>query len=71
MRNEDLPSAHNLCQRHALICFPVLHCLRRIDKDDEVVALALEVNLGLLVVAAHSDCYTIGSGWSDLVRSFE
>ena len=47
MRNKDLPPIHNLCHRHTLILDPVLHGLRALNKDDEVVVLALVVDLGL------------------------
>lgn len=52
MCNEDLPAAHDLCKGNARVLLPVLDCLHALDEDDEVVAGALEVDLGLSLVSA-------------------
>ena len=52
---ENLPPAHHLRQRHAAILLPLLDRLGAIHEDDEVVVLALVVDLGLGVVSLHDD----------------
>jgi len=58
--NKDLERAHNLCERDRLISLPVLGRLDIINEDDEVLVLALEVDLGLLCFSASHDCVVIG-----------
>ena len=56
MSDEDLPTIHYLRERYAGILLPFLYIFFRLDKDDEVVILALEVTFGLGCVAAHREC---------------
>lgn len=55
VRDENLPAADNLGQRDGLVALPRLQLLRALDKDNEVLVLALVVHLGLLVVSAGHD----------------
>lgn len=52
MCDEDLEGISDLSKGNARILLPVLYCLRRLGKHDEILALALEVDPGLLSVAA-------------------
>lgn len=52
MRHKDLPAIDDLCEGHAGVLLPVLDGLGALDEDDEVVAVALEVDLDLLSVSA-------------------
>jgi len=61
--NEDLEAVDNLCERNALVLLPLLNGLGALDEDNEVLALALVVALGLGGVSAHVGCV---GGW--LVR---
>lgn len=51
--DKDLPSVDDLCQRHRLVCLPFRDGLSALDEDNEVVVLALVVDLGLLCVSSH------------------
>ena len=56
MRNKDLEPAHHLRQWDRTIALPLLDGLGIIHHDDEVLLLALVVDLGLGSVAAgHCD----------------
>lgn len=52
VRHEDLPAADDGCKGDRLVLLPVLHSLSRVDEDDEVVTLALVVDLALGFVSA-------------------
>lgn len=52
MRDEDLEAAHDLGQRDGAIALPLLDGLGVVHHDDEVLFLALVVDLGLGGVAA-------------------
>jgi hypothetical protein len=54
--DEDLERADDLCQRDGFIGLPVLCRLCIIDEDDEILVLALVVDLGLLCFTASHDC---------------
>jgi len=54
--DEDLERADDLSERDALVGLPVLSCLYVVDKDDEVLVLALVVDHGLLCSASGHDC---------------
>ena len=60
VRNEDLEGADDLGERDALVALPLLEGLCVVDEDDEVVLLALEVDLGLLCFAASHGCVSLG-----------
>lgn len=45
--NEDLEGSNDLSERDALVCLPVVCSLNILNEDDEVLVLALVVNLGL------------------------
>jgi hypothetical protein len=45
--DEDLECRDEVCHRDGLVLLPLLEGADVVDKDDEVVLLALEVNLGL------------------------
>lgn len=53
--HKDLPSADDLRQWDGAVTLPVLNSLGRINEDDEVVVVALVVDLDLGVVSAHFD----------------
>lgn len=53
---EDLECTDNLCQRNALVCLPRIRRLDVVYEDDEVLSLALVVDLGLLSFTANHDC---------------
>lgn len=53
--DEDLERADDLSERDALVGLPVLGCLHVVDKDDEVLVLALVVGHGLLCSASGHD----------------
>jgi hypothetical protein len=69
--DEDLERADDLGERDGLVGLPVLCRLYIIDEDDEVLVLALVVDLGLLSFASGHDCdmkYGVrGSVWFGLV----
>lgn len=46
--DEDLPAIHDLRKRNRFVLLPVLDGLVRVDEDDEVILLALVVDLSLL-----------------------
>lgn len=56
MRHEDLEGGDEVCQGDRLVALPLLVGLDVIDEDDEVVLVALVVDLGLLSGALHFDC---------------
>lgn len=72
MRDEDLPAVDDLRQRNRLVGPPFLDSLTRFYEDDEVVRLALKVDLGLLGVSSDHDgfsegrCVVLGSRIVDL-----
>jgi hypothetical protein len=59
--DKHLPGVDNLCQRDRLVALPRLKLLGALDKDNEVLVLALVVYLCLLVVSAGHDCW-VGVG---------
>lgn len=68
MGDEDLEAVDDLGEGHALVLLPLLHGLGALDEDDEVLALALVVALGLGGVSAHVGCcggwlVWFGLGW--------
>lgn len=52
MSDEDLEGRNKLSERNALVAQPGLVLLRVVEKDDEIICLALEVDLALLCAAA-------------------
>ena len=54
--DEDLECADDLGERDALVGLPILCRLCIVDEDDEVLVLALVVDLGLLTFASGHDC---------------
>lgn len=56
MRNKDLEGTNEVCERNALVLLPLLKRLGVVDEDDEVVLLALVVDLGLLCFSLRHDC---------------
>lgn len=50
--DEDLEGRNKLSERNALVAQPGLVLLRVVEKDDEIICLALEVDLALLCAAA-------------------
>ena len=56
MGNEDLEGTDDLCERDALVILPLLESLGVIDEDNEVVLLALVVDLGGLCFSLRHDC---------------
>lgn len=65
--NKDLERADNLRKRDRLIGLPVLGRLDIVNEDDEVLVLALEVDLNLLDVSASHDCDVVeGLVWFGL-----
>jgi hypothetical protein len=63
--DKDLEAVDNLSERHALVLLPLLNGLDALDEDNEVLAVALVVALGLGGVSAHVGC--VVSGWFGLV----
>jgi hypothetical protein len=55
--DEDLEAADNLCKRDARVLFPVLDGLGAVDEDDEILGLALVVDLGLGSITASHDVF--------------
>jgi len=58
--DKDLEAVDDLSERHALVLLPVLNGLDALDEDNEVLAGALVVALGLGGVSAHVGC--VGGG---------
>jgi hypothetical protein len=58
--DEDLEAVDDLGEGHALVLLPLLNGLGALDEDNEVLALALVVALGLGGVSAHVGCC---GGW--------
>lgn len=56
MSDEDLPAAHHMCQWDTLVFLPVLNRLLRVDEDDEVLVLTLEMDLRRTRVSLHGGC---------------
>ena len=56
VRHEDLEGTHDLCEWGALVLLPPLESTRVVDEDNEVILLALEVDLGLLTFSLGHDC---------------
>lgn len=55
--DQDLKAADNLGERNAGVLLPLLDSFCAVNEDDEVLGLALVVDLGLLSVAtSHVDC---------------
>jgi len=54
--DKDLESADNLCQWDGLVGLPALCSLCIVNEDDEVVLLALEVDLDLVCFSTSHDC---------------
>jgi hypothetical protein len=57
VRNEDLERTNELRERDTLILLPLLESLSIVDEDDEVVFLALVVDLGVLCFSPSHDCF--------------
>jgi hypothetical protein len=55
--DEDFERAHDLRQRDALVLLPVLVCLLVIEEHDEVLVVALVVDLDLVCFSASHDGY--------------
>lgn len=55
MSDENLERVYHLCQRYAFVSSPLLDILHTVNKDDEVVFPALEVNFGLGSFSARHD----------------
>lgn len=53
--DEDLESLDDLCERNTLVGLPVLKRLGILNEDNEVILLALVVDLGFLGVSARHD----------------
>lgn len=49
---EDIEAVYDIYQRYGLVAFPALHSIGSLYNDNEVVILALVVDLGLLLVGA-------------------
>jgi hypothetical protein len=60
--DEDLEGADDLCQRDSLVCNPLFCRLCVVDEDNEVVLLALVVDLDLGCFTASHDCWLLKSG---------
>jgi hypothetical protein len=57
--DEDFERADDLRQRDALVRLPVLCSLCIVNKDEEILVLALEVDLDLVCFAASHDCFCL------------
>jgi hypothetical protein len=58
VRNEDLERSNEIGQRRALVTLPLVQLGDIVNEDDEVVLLALEVDLGLVCFSAsHVDVF--------------
>lgn len=55
MCHEDLEAIYDLGQRNRAIAFPLIERIGIVDIDDEILFLALIMNLGLRSVSAHID----------------
>lgn len=62
MSDEDLEAADDLGEGHALVLLPVVDSLDAVGEDDEVVLVALVVDLDLGSVSAHVDGVLVGVG---------
>ena len=75
VRHKDLKPAHHLRQRSRAILNPVLHRFRTVDIHDEVLVLALEVDLGLGAGAASHCCVgfcgVFGDGFCEGKKGFD
>jgi hypothetical protein len=60
--NKDLPAVDDLGERDRLVGLPVTDGLGRLDKDNVVVVVSLEVDLDLGSVSSHI-CGSGGSEW--------
>lgn len=65
MGHEDVEAVDDLCHGNGLILLPILNILSAVNKDDEVVVLALVVDLGL---SGMSTRHVGGFGRSRLFR---
>jgi hypothetical protein len=52
---KDLEAVHEMSERNGPVGLPVLNGFRRLYEDDEIIVVALEVDLHLWYVSAH-DC---------------
>jgi hypothetical protein len=59
MGDENLERVDHLCQWYAFVSSPLLNILHTVNKDDEVVFLALEVYFGLGSFSARHDDLTM------------
>lgn len=64
---EDGESLHNLSHWDALVVLPLLKLCCGLNKDNKVVALALEVNSGLHSLALHI-CGCVFGNWVSFVK---
>lgn len=70
MRHEDLECRDEVSQGNGLVLLPLLVGLEVVDEDEEVVVLALVVNLDLSSGALHFDLFC-GCGWCVGVKKRE
>lgn len=66
MGDKDLEAVNDLGKRNAPVLLPVLDGLSALGEDNEVVAVALEVDSGLGSVSAHFDVF--GGGCVGLMK---
>ena len=62
MRDEDIEAVDDVYKWLAFIALPLPHCLGRLNNDDEVVLLALVVDLGDLAVCSNHVCGVCSCG---------
>jgi hypothetical protein len=53
MCDEDVEAVDHVNEWRRLVFLPLLHSLSRLDDDDEIILLTLEVDLGDASVSAH------------------
>jgi hypothetical protein len=71
--DEDLERGDEVSVGDALVGLPVLESLNIVEEDDEIVSLALEVDLALLCAAtSHDDCWRgVSRDWGKCRVSIE
>lgn len=55
VRNEDVPAIDHLSEWNRLVLLPVSHSLARLGNDDEIVIVALVMDLGMACIYVHCD----------------